>query len=712
VIPRLGLRLALAGGREALLRLAFTAIGVAVALTILLLALAGVAGAQGRGERSGWLDAAYAFGPDADALTPQPVESADGALFLAVTDYHNGTPMTRAYVAAMGEDPPVPPGLDRLPGPGEVAASPAMRRLLESTPDDELDDRFPGKVTMTIAPAGLEHENQLVALIGRTPQQLEGVRSVSEVRGFDLQFGGLGLLGIASIPQILLLFGVALLLVPVVVVIFMVTRVAWAQRRQRLAAIRLVGATRLQAAVIACAETGLAAAAGSVLALAAYEVGRRIAARTLVFQGGPFWPEDLAVSPGLLVLIVAGTPVLVMLAQTTSLFRARADPLGLSRGVRRSGRGAWMVLLLPVAVVGGMIALASVGGTLAVGPLEDLLGAQLTGMLTQLTVVGYVLGFVLAGPWLCLFVSKGMARLSRGAAGLIAARRIAADPYAAFRAVSIVVLSVAALTFLGSVEGQLAPPDEPSNVRPKPGVIVVYTGGVPESQLAPLLTPQAVAVRARGEFDLLEVSCADLSRVRYVSCSHPEASGLTEPGPDFANLRVREVYIPTDGSLTAENRVRVQAANLVPNAIINSDRDPVDHDGGRMFSGFGDLVRIASVFVLLLATVGLAAGIFGGMLERRRPFALLRASGVRLGELRLVVFLETTVTMVFTSAAGVGLGMLLAFTATRRAGLIWTWPDPTVYAYAGGGVLIAVLLSTLALPLLGAATRHDAIRYE
>ena len=64
-------------------------------------------------------------------------------------------------------------------------------------------------------------------------------------------------------------------------------------------------------------------------------------------------------------------------------------------------------------------------------------------------------------------------------------------------------------------------------------------------------------------------------------------TGLIEPEPDFATLPIREIYIPTDGSLAAENRVRVQAANLVPNAIINSDRDPVDYDGGGFFADFG-----------------------------------------------------------------------------------------------------------------------------
>lgn len=696
MIARLGLRLALAGGREALLRLAFTAVGVWVGLTLLLLALTAAAAAHGRGERSGWQAAAYAFSPDAQGLTP-PAESGDGALFLAVTDYHNGTTMTRAYVAALGDDPPVPPGLDRLPGPGEVAVSPAMRRLLESSPDDQLDDRFPGEVAMTIGPAGLAHENELVALVGRTPDQLDGVRSVSEVRGFGLTF-----LGIASFQQVLLLFGAVLLLAPVVIVIFTVTRIGWSQREQRLAAIRLVGATRLQTAVIAGVETGLAAAAGSAMAWATYEVIRRTAAENVVFQCGRFWPEDLAVPPWALVLILAGTPVLVMLAPATSLYWASANPLAISRLGRRPAPGIWMTLPL----------VAAIAGTLAAKPLEDLLGSQAAEFFTMVTLGGYVLGFVLIGPWLCMVVSLGIARLSRGAPGLIAAHRIAADPYAAFRRVSVVVLAVSILTSLGSIGGQLDPPNEPQYVRPKPGVLVVYTGGVPESQVAPLLSQQAVAVRARGEFGLLEASCAELSRVRDLSCPYPEIAGLTEPEPDFATLPVREVYIPTDGSLAAENRVRNQVASLVPNAIINSERDPVDHTGGGMFADFGRLINIATLFVLLLATVGLTAGLAGSLLERRRPFALLRASGVRLGELRRVVFLETAATMVLTSVVGVGLGMLLAYVATRRAGLSWTWPDLAVYAYAGGAVLAALLLSTLALPLLNLTTRFDAIRYE
>ena len=44
--------------------------------------------------------------------------------------------------------------------------------------------------------------------------------------------------------------------------------------------------------------------------------------------------------------------------------------------------------------------------------------------------------------------------------------------------------------------------------------------------------------------------------------------------------------------------------------------------------------------------------------------------------------------------------------------MAWAWPGLDIYAYVGGGVLAALLFSTLALPLLNAATRHDAVRYE
>jgi hypothetical protein len=691
----LGLRLAVAGGREARLRLVFIAVGVGVGMTLLLLALTAQSAVQGRADRIGWQDAAYAHTYPSELLRPSSVVSADPALFLSVSDYYDGTPMNRAYVAALGADPPVPPGLDRLPGPGEVAASPALQRLLESTPDEQLDDRFPGRVTLTIGAAGLAHDNELVAIIGRTPDQLRDVRSVQEVRSFDTRPSGYAFF---FLMRILLLQGAVMVLVPVVILIVAVSRVAAAQREQRLAAIRLVGATRLQTATVAAAETGIAAVAGSALAWATYEAGRRVVSATVVFQGGHFWLEDVAVPPRYLLLVLAGAPALVMLTTILSLRGVQYSPLGISRRGRRPP-SAWGAL--PLA--------AGIGGQLALDPLRGNVSDQVLNGLALLIGPLQIVGFVLIGPWLCMIAGKGVALITRGVPGLIAARRIALDPGATFRAIVGVVLAAWVITFIGSTADQFGVEgnnDFAEGLRP--GVVRVTTGGVAAEKVAPLLSdPTVVAVRFGAES---LVPCAELARVREVSCPPAEGSDLVEPDPGTVNLAVGEVYIPTDGTLAAENRARTRAANLVPNALINSDRDP--NNDRLFFADLGHLASVASLFVLLLGACSLTAGMIGGLLERRRPFALLRAAGMRIGELRRVVVLETAATMVFTSAVGVGLGLVTAYLAVRLGSMTWRWPELDTYAYMGAGVLAALAFSMFGLPLLNAATRHDAVRYE
>ena len=693
---RLGLRLAVAGGRESLLRLAVTAFGVAVGVVLLLLCLTGQSAEQGRAERSGW--------QSADSATP--ATAPDPALFLTVTDYHEGTAMIRGYVAALGPRPPVPPGLERLPGPGEVAVSPAMRRLLESTTADELDDRYPGHVIATIGDEGLAHPDQLVALIGRTPDQLGEVtsRSLYRVRGFgSLPSGYAFYQGI----RVLLLLGAVLLLAPVTIFIVMATRVAAAHREQRLAAIRLVGATRLQAAVVAAVETGLGAVAGTALGWAGYEAGRRILAATVTFQGARFFVDDVVVAPWLLALVLAGVPLLATLTTIVALSRVQAGPLATSRHGRRPPPSARRAL--PLA--------AGIGGLLAAAPLRRVVDSETSETLDNLAPLFLILtivGFVTIGPWLCMLAGRGMARVSRRVPGLIAARRIASDPSATVRAVSVVVLAAFAVTCSAS----LVDAAEDGSVGGgrgvlRPGVVEVITGGVPEAKVAPLLSERAVPIRSGAAGDFVE-SCPELARVVTLSCS---SSGLAEGGIGEragladTDLPISTVYIPTDGTPAAENRVRTQAANLVPNALIHTQQDRIDTDAF-FFDSLEQLQRLVWYFVLLVAACSLTVGMLAGVLERRRPFALLRASGLRLGELSQVVFLETAAAMLVTAAVGVGLGMATSYAVALFGDMVWTWPDAGVFAMVGVGVLAALILSAMALPLLDAATRYDAVRYE
>ena len=710
----LGLRLAVGGGREAMVRLVFTCVGVAVGITLLLLAFTGAPAAADRIVRALWQHAESAVRTtDFDRTDDPPVEAPDGALFLVVSDSYDGRPIVRAYVAALGERPPVMRGLERLPGPGEVALSPALRALLASTSDSYLADRFPGRDALTIGPAGLAHDGELVAIIGRTTEQMRAVASAREVHGFyrdGLPNGELGF----SLQAGAIATGSVVVLAPVAVLIVVVARVAWRQRERRLAAIRLVGATRSQIALVAAAETGLAAVIGTGLGWALYEVGRRVIAATVIFQGGHFWLEDLAAPPRLLAAVLVGTPLLVTLTTIVSLRQIQRSALAVHRRGRRRGPSPWTSVPLVVGL-GGMLALLAFRDPLTQSGDN---GSSLMSVLSSLLTLSTIEGFVLMGPWLVMQVGRGIARLTRSVPGLLAARRIAADPYATFRSVSAVVLAATAVTFSGSVAGTGPAVDDPSRSRPRTGVLEVHVGVVPEEQVRPLLTEDVVALRNYGSVNV--VRCMDLARVlTRVSCPFPPGSafdtGLREPDPErdaAARSTISTLYIPTDGSVAAESRVRTAVALLVPNALVNSDRAPVQNDFSAYFSDLDRLFRVAAVFVLIVGAFGLTATMIGGLIERRRPFALLRASGVRLGELRRTVFLEAAATMTIASVAGAAVGLLLAYAVGQQTVVDWRWPGLEVYVSVAVGVVAALLFSTLALPLLGLTTRHDAVRYE
>src|SRR6202044_3419478 len=71
------------------------------------------------------------------------------------TDFYQGQTIERLDVAALGSRAPVPPGISRLPGPGQFYASPALAALLRTVPRDELGARFPGVQIGTIGPQAL-----------------------------------------------------------------------------------------------------------------------------------------------------------------------------------------------------------------------------------------------------------------------------------------------------------------------------------------------------------------------------------------------------------------------------------------------------------------------------------------------------------------------------------------------------------------------------
>jgi hypothetical protein len=174
----LGARLALTGGRDAIARLAMIAVAVAVGAALLLLTLAGLNGVQSQNARYAWLETAYTSSP---ALRAGSSPASDPLWWRLRADYFRGERIGRIDLAATGPRSPIPPGMPALPGAGQYYVSPALARLIRTTPPAELADRYPGTLIGTIGSAALPAPTTLIVVVGHTASELSHQRDVDRV---------------------------------------------------------------------------------------------------------------------------------------------------------------------------------------------------------------------------------------------------------------------------------------------------------------------------------------------------------------------------------------------------------------------------------------------------------------------------------------------------------------------------------------------------
>ena len=67
---------------------------------------------------------------------------------------------------------PLPPGIDRLPAPGEMLQSPELAHLAAAKPAAELADRFARSPAGLLGDEALMFPEQLVVLVGHTPDTM------------------------------------------------------------------------------------------------------------------------------------------------------------------------------------------------------------------------------------------------------------------------------------------------------------------------------------------------------------------------------------------------------------------------------------------------------------------------------------------------------------------------------------------------------------
>ncbi len=732
----LGLRLSLKGGREAGARLAFTAVGVALGVALLLFTLSGFNALDARDAREGWL---LTSGQN---RIPSVDETASDDLWWRLQyDAYGDDILVRVDLAATGPSSPVPPGLTHLPKAGEYVVSPALARLLAETPEDVLADRFPGRQAGVIGEPGLTSPDALVAVVGQTPEELGALPGAIKVRSIEAAPKEHDY---SQFFQIVLGLGAVGLLVPVLVFVATSTRLAAARREERFAALRLVGATPLQVNVIASVESGLAAVAGMIVGFAGFFTFRPPVAR-IPFTGDPFFTNDLTLGWPVIIGVVIGVPLAAIAASLLTLRRVQISPLGVMRRTTPRPPRPWR--LLPVA-----LGLAALGGI-------RLLPDGESGMWLILgAFVVIIVGIMIAGPWITLIGARLLARHARSDATLIAGRRLTDDPGRAFRAISGLVLAVFVGTvFIGVIgtaigrTGGFGTMTLPSaslsqlvheEARPAPAevreiltqlrrvegvrlVLPIRDAGLPDrdgtpaglvavadwEKLGVYGAPTYKAGLSRSQA-VLQIPTNTLLLGQIETGQTWKATAAPADGLDEQPLQA--LLVVTDGRTGSLERARTALQLRLPGQDPAVSAIQISAGGRQLVTIMERMVDVGIILSLGIAGCSLAVSVAGGLIERKRPFGLLRLTGMPLPRLRQVVLIEAAIPLLLATLVSAVTGLLAADFILRATpnGFGLSAPSLTYYLLVGGGTVAALAIVATTLPLLGRVTEPQSVRME
>jgi len=780
---RLGLRLTLRSGREALTRLVVTAAAVAVGVAIMLAVLADFHAFEVTGSRPDW--------EGTQAMAAGHRSRAGTELWHYSDEVFRGQTIERLDVAALGSRAPVPPGLSRLPGSGQYYASPALAALIRGVPRNQLADRFPGSLAGRIGRAALTGPDELVIYVGEpaaTLARLPGTIRVDKIATSP------GKQVWSPYFRDAFVVGALAFLFPILILIGTATKLASARREERYAALRLVGATVRDVNAIASVDAVVSAASGAAAGIGIFALARPALASTAITSAVYFRSEVTPTIWGYLAVLVA-VPAASAIASLLALRRVRISPLGVSRRVSAPAPHGWRVLPL-AAGVALFVAGISITNDQNIG------GPAFPGLLL------IMIGLVVAGPWLTSRAARLLARFSRGAAPIYAARRLSDNPKAAFRSVSGLVLAV----FLGTVVAALLPAVNATTATPSAralsnvildgfmaspvcGNTVNCTGSgpagfesaaspraeemalnglppadgarlvaqlralpgaitVPVYSLPPSAAPgqgggpgggpgQGGAPGSAGSSGPLSavVDCAGMRAIGALGECAPgqrtveaSAGNLYGDNPTYTTQAIVSSRSP---AYTGRRRglflqaVLIKVSNQatlerVRTFLITHTRQSVSGTAPRTFgeavqarlgvaTTVQRLVDIAVALTLIVAGCSLAVAVGGGLVERKRPFTMLRLTGTPTATLYRVAAAEAVLPLVAATvvAAGTAYGIsVLTVAKMAPAGTPVPGLGHVYYLTMSAGLVVSLLVIAATLPLLGRITGLEHVRFE
>jgi len=368
-----------------------------------------------------------------------------------------------------------------------------------------------------------------------------------------------------------------------------------------------------------------------------------------------------------------------------------------------------------------------------------------------------MVGLVIAGPWLTRQAARLFGRSARGSSALLASRRLADNPKRAFRAVTGLTLAV----FLGTMVGLIVPAVNATEQTPTAGALsdiligqvglptavgqrlISGIGAIPGADVYPLYD-----LSSGGEPRMVAVSCADMRAIGGLGQCAPgtravqvQDDSIFDDNPIYGDkpivdstspaytgnlttLPLQTVLVRVNNPATLE-RVRTYLAVNTPPQV-GGDKDGSSPTPPRTFGEtlqirtaraalFERLLYAAVALTLIVAGCSLAVAAGGGLVDRKRPFTLLRVGGSPVSVLSRVVLFEAAVPLVAATvvAAAIAYGTsLMAFLRLAPTGTAIPQLGRDYYTIMGIGLVIAFGVITVTLPLLRRMTAPSTVRFE
>ena len=580
--------------------------------------------------------------------------------------------------------------------------------------------------------------------------------------------------GSNSVDLILAVVALAIL-TPVLIFIGTATRLSAARREERFAAMRLAGATRRQVSLIAAIESTAAAVLGTAIGFGLFFL-LRIPVAGIPFIGQPFFPSELSLSLPDILAVAIGVPVFAAVAARLALRRVHISPLGVARRATPKPPRAWRVAPLlaglaelgfwtvhghPASIPGQIQAFFSsflliIVGLFIAGPWLTMAAARAMARWTSRpatliaacrladdpraafrAVSGLVLALFITTVAVVAITTQNAKNLTRW--GSTAETNVLTDQVSASN----------------QVAGNSGPGITAGTARPGPAApaapLTAQLSGIPGVQgvlvvrADPRLTFGATFHNlganqgSTGPFPAGVVSCAQLAAVPALgrcpagatAAAFPsdgfngplfgiDATTITWPAANVAAARlntlgVDAINVATKGSTPAVEQARtvLENAHAYPGVSTPSTLGDLIAQDNSANSDYQQLANTVILVSLLIAGCTLAAGIAGGLADRKRPFSLLRLTGARLATLRRVVALEGAMPLLSVAAVAVGTGFAgAAMFATEAQQHPMVAPGAAYYLLIAGGIIVSLGIIAATFPLLARITGPEVARNE